>query len=102
LLRRRLFWSAALLAGHVALVYGLDQLGLVGALLSPGGMRALVALPLALLLFAVRFTLLFVMPGLLLSSLAIQGADSLRQRRAAASGGAGGPLEEHVGGSFER
>ena len=42
----------ALLAAHLVLVFSLDALGLVERLLSPSGTVAVVALPLALLLFA--------------------------------------------------
>jgi hypothetical protein len=47
----------------------LAALGLVESLLSPDGGRALVALPVAVLFFAARLLVRFVLPGLVASSL---------------------------------
>jgi hypothetical protein len=84
-LKRALIAAAALLLAHVALAYALDALGLVESLLSPSGLRALAALPLAILFYLVRLALLFVMPGLLLAALLFWTA-----RRAGGAGRAAG------------
>jgi hypothetical protein len=47
----------------------LDALGLVESLLAPGGTRALLVLPLALVFYAARLLLVFVAPGLVLAFL---------------------------------
>lgn len=80
-LRRALLAAGALLVLHVALVHALDALGLVERLLAPSGLAALVVLPLALLLFAVRLSALFVMPGLCAAALLFW---ALRRARARA------------------
>jgi hypothetical protein len=68
--RRALALTAALICAHVALAYALDALGLIERLLAPApGPATLAALGAALLFYGVRFLLLFVMPGLVLSAL---------------------------------
>lgn len=76
--RRALALTAALICAHVALAYALDALGLIERLLAPApGPATLAALGAALLFYGVRFLLLFVMPGLVLSAL-LYGARAAR------------------------
>jgi hypothetical protein len=81
----------AILLGIAALVVellgarALDALGLIERLLSPHGVSLLLVVPLALVFYAARFTLLFVAPGLLLSA-ALLTVVPRAKRRAAAPG----------------
>lgn len=61
-LRRTLITTTVLLLAHELLVRGLDRLDLIERLLSPG-LDALVALPFALALYAIRLVLLFIAPS---------------------------------------
>ncbi len=67
--RRTLIFAVALVAIEILGVRILAALGLVESLLSPDGGRALVALPIAVLFFAARLLVRFVLPGLVASSL---------------------------------
>lgn len=67
--RRALLVAAALVAIELLGVRALAALGLVESLLSPGGGRALVALPLAVIFFTARLLVRFVVPGVVASSL---------------------------------
>ena len=67
--RRTLIFAAAVVAIEILGVRILAAIGLAPSLLSPGGGRALVALPVALLFFAARLIVRFVLPGLVVSSL---------------------------------
>jgi hypothetical protein len=73
--RRTALFAAALVALHLAGAYALDALGLIESLLSPSGARVLWLVPLAGLFYLVRFTLLFVAPGLALGALLLWLAD---------------------------
>lgn len=82
--------AVALLAlAHEALASWLDQLDLAERLLSPSG-DALVALPLAALLYVVRFALVFGGAPLALIGLAAI-VSAVRARRLAREGMAGAP-----------
>lgn len=67
--RRTLIVAAVLVAIELLSVRILAALGLVEALLSPAGGRALVALPIAVLFFTARLLVRFVVPGVVASSL---------------------------------
>lgn len=67
--RRTLIFAVVVTTIEILGARILTALGLVESLLSPGGGRALVALPLALIFFAARLLVRFVLPGLLVSSL---------------------------------
>jgi hypothetical protein len=67
--RRTLIFAAVVVAIEILGLRILAALGLVESLLSPGGGRALVALPIAILFFAARLLVRFVLPGLVVSSL---------------------------------
>jgi hypothetical protein len=64
-----LIFAVAVVAIELLGVRILAALGLVESLLSPDGGRALVALPVAVLFFAARLLVRFVLPGLVASSL---------------------------------
>ena len=67
--RRTLIFAAVIVAIELLGVRALAALGLVESLLSPSGGRALVALPIAVIFFAARLLVRFVLPGLVASSL---------------------------------
>ncbi|MFS8065049.1 MAG: hypothetical protein ACMG6S_01630 [Byssovorax sp.] len=67
--RRTLIFAVVVVAIEILGVRILAALGLVESLLSPDGGRALVALPIAVLFFAARLLVRFVLPGLVASSL---------------------------------
>lgn len=67
--RRTLIFAVVLVMIEVLGVRILASMGLVESLLSPDGGRALVALPVAVLFFAARLLVRFVLPGILVSSL---------------------------------
>jgi hypothetical protein len=67
--RRTLIFAVVLVAIELLGARILAALGLVESLLSPNGGRALVALPVAVLFFAARLLVRFVLPGLVASSL---------------------------------
>jgi hypothetical protein len=69
--RRTLIFAVALVMIEVLGVRILASMGLVESLLSPDGGRALVALPVAVLFFAARLLVRFVLPGLVASALVI-------------------------------
>jgi hypothetical protein len=69
--RRTLIVAVALVTIEVLGVRILAAMGLVESLLSPDGGRALVALPIAVIFFAARLAVRFVLPGVVLSSLLI-------------------------------
>ena len=69
--RRTLLVAVALVTIEVLGVRILAAMGLIESLLSPDGGRALVALPIAVIFFAARLTVRFVLPGLVISSLLI-------------------------------
>jgi hypothetical protein len=77
--RRALALIGALLVVHVAGARALDALGLVESLLSPGGARLALVLPLAVLFFAARILLLFVAPGLTIAAV-LEAWISVRRR----------------------
>lgn len=67
--RRTLIFAVVVVAIELLGVRVLAALGLVESLLSPGGGRALAALPIAVIFFAARLLVRFVLPGLVVSSL---------------------------------
>jgi hypothetical protein len=67
--RRTLILAAVLLAVDLAGARALDALGLVESLLAPGSPRAFVAFPLAVLFYAARISLLFLVPGIVIGAL---------------------------------
>jgi hypothetical protein len=69
--RRTLIVAVALVTIEVLGVRILAAMGLVESLLSPDGGRAIVALPIAVIFFAARLSVRFVLPGLVVSSLLI-------------------------------
>ena len=69
--RRTLIVAVALVTIEVLGLRILAAMGLVESLLSPDGGRALVALPIAVIFFAARLTVRFVLPGLVVASLLI-------------------------------
>lgn len=82
--RRTLVFAAVVFVLNLGGAYLLDALGLVEGLLSPhGGMLALL-LPLAVVFYAARLLLLFVVPGLVAGALVLWAMD----RREAARGDA--------------
>lgn len=85
-LRRAAIGAGVLFVSHLVLAYALDAMGLVESLLSAGGLRAILALVLGMVFYAVRLVLLFLVPGLLLSALSFWGIERLRGRTSAKSG----------------
>jgi hypothetical protein len=69
--RRTLIVATVILVIDVLGIRILTAMGLVEALLSPDGARALVALPIAVIFFASRLLVRFVLPGIVASSLLI-------------------------------
>ncbi len=69
--RRTLIFAVALVTIEILGLRILASMGLVESLLSPDGGRALVALPIAVIFFAARLLVRFVLPGLAASSLLI-------------------------------
>lgn len=69
--RRTLIVAVAVVVIEVLGVRILARMGLVESLLSPDGGRAMVALPIAVMFFAARLLVRFVLPGLVVSSLLI-------------------------------
>jgi len=69
--RRTLMIAGAIGLLHLVVAYLLDAAGLIESLLSPSGPRVLVVLPLALLLYALRLTTYFVIPGVVAGSLLV-------------------------------
>jgi hypothetical protein len=69
--RRTLIVAVAVVVLEVLGVRILARMGLVESLLSPDGGRAIVALPIAVIFFAARLAVRFVLPGLVVSSLLI-------------------------------
>jgi hypothetical protein len=67
--RRTLIFAVAIVMIEILGLRILAALGLVESLLSPGGGRALIALPIAVIFFAARLLVRFVLPGLVVSSL---------------------------------
>jgi hypothetical protein len=67
--RRTLIVAVALVMIEILGVRILASMGLVESLLSPEGGRALVALPIAVIFFAARLLVRFVLPGIVASSL---------------------------------
>lgn len=67
--RRTFFFAGAIALLHLAVAYVLDAAGLIENLLSPSGPRLLWILPLAVLLYALRLTVYFLVPGLVAGSL---------------------------------
>ncbi len=89
-LRRALLAAGALLVLHVALAHALDALGLVERLLAPSGPWALLMLPLTLVFFAVRLSILFLMPGLVAAALLFWALRGPRQRPTSRSNASSG------------
>ena len=67
--RRTLFWAAVIVLLHIVVAYVLDAAGLIESLLSPSGVRLLWILPLAMLLYALRLTVYFIVPGVVVGSI---------------------------------
>lgn len=67
--RRTFFFASVIGLLHLVVAYGLDAAGLIESLLSPSGPRLLWILPLAVLLYALRLAVYFVVPGLVTGSL---------------------------------
>lgn len=76
--RRTCLVAAAVLALHLVVAYALDAAGLIESLLSPSGTRVLWILPLAILLYLLRFAAYFVVPGLVVGSLLVWIAGNRR------------------------
>ncbi len=66
---------------HEALARGLDRAGLIERLLSPSGAGAAVALVAAVVMYALRLGLLFVVPGVVVARAVIGAIDAARARR---------------------
>lgn len=79
--RRTLFAGTIVFLLHFILVYVLDAAGLVESLLSPNGDRLVWVLPLAILLYAFRFAVYFVVPGLILGALVAWRWETSRTHR---------------------
>lgn len=69
--RRTLVFAAVILVLNLGGAYLLDALGLVEGLLSPHGGTIGLLLPLAIVFYAARILLYFVVPGLLLGALSL-------------------------------
>lgn len=78
--RRTMLFAAAVLLLHFIAAQALDAAGLVESLLSPNGDRLLWVLPLAILLYTLRFAVYFVIPGLVVGSLLGWRRDASRAR----------------------
>lgn len=75
--------AAAAFAINLGGAYLLDALGLIEGLLSPNGVIIALLLPLALVFYAARLALYFVVPGLLLGALVLWAMDRADERRRA-------------------
>lgn len=80
-LRRTLVVAMAIVVLHIVCAYALDAVGLVESLLSPSGTRLLWVLPLAVLLYALRFSAYFVAPGLVVGCSILWLVDKADARR---------------------
>ncbi|HLM74238.1 MAG TPA: hypothetical protein VK459_16145 [Polyangiaceae bacterium] len=69
--RRTLVFAAVILVLNLGGAYLLDALGLVEGLLSPHGGTIELLLPLAVVFYAARISLYFVVPGLLVGALSL-------------------------------
>ncbi|MEP7119692.1 MAG: hypothetical protein ABJE95_02235 [Byssovorax sp.] len=69
--RRALIFAVAVVVIEVLGARILARMGLIESLLSPEGGRAIVALPIAVIFFAARLLVRFVLPGLVVSSLLV-------------------------------
>jgi hypothetical protein len=69
--RRTLVFAAVILVLNLGGAYLLDALGLVEGLLSPHGGTIGLLLPLAVVFYAARISLYFVVPGLLVGALSL-------------------------------
>ncbi len=71
MLKRALLFAAVVFTLNLGGAYLLDALGLVERLLSPSGGAVAVLIPLAVVFYAARLLLLFVVPGLVVGALAL-------------------------------
>lgn len=69
--KRTLLFAAVVFTLNLGGAYLLDALGLVERLLSPSGGLVALLIPLAVVFYAARLLLLFVVPGLVVSALAL-------------------------------
>ncbi len=77
---KRALTIVAAMVLHEALARGLDRAGLIERLLSPSGGGAVVALVAAVALYALRFGLLFVVPGVVVARALIDLIERRRRR----------------------
>jgi hypothetical protein len=83
-LRRELrVWAAllVLVAVHEALAYGLDRADLIARLLAPAGAGVALSLVAALVLYGLRFALVFVVPGWLVARVVLAWVEHRRAVR---------------------
>lgn len=71
MLKRTLLFAAVVFTLNLGGAYLLDALGLVERLLSPSGGLVVLLIPLAVVFYAARLLLLFVVPGLVVGALAL-------------------------------
>ena len=79
--RRTLLFEAAVFILNLGGAYLLDALGLVEGLLSPQAGSIALLLPLAVVFYAARIGLYFVVPGLVAGALILWAADAGKGRR---------------------
>lgn len=78
MLKRTLLFAAVVFTLNLGGAYLLDALGLVERLLSPSGGIVALLIPLAVVFYAARLLLLFVVPGLVVGALALWAANKQR------------------------
>jgi len=78
--RRTIAFALGLMLLHVACAYALDAAGLVESLLSPSGAQLLWILPLAVIFYALRITVFFVVPGVVAGSVIVWLVDEMSDR----------------------
>lgn len=78
MLKRTLLFAAVVFTLNLGGAYLLDALGLVERLLSPSGGLVALLIPLAVVFYAARLLLLFVVPGLVVGALALWAANKQR------------------------
>ena len=71
MLKRTLLFAAVVFTLNLGGAYLLDALGLIERLLSPSGGLVARMIPLAVVFYAARLLLLFVVPGLVVGALAL-------------------------------
>jgi hypothetical protein len=78
--RRTIAFALGLMLLHFTCAYALDAAGLVESLLSPSGAQLVWILPLAVIFYALRITVFFVVPGVFVGSVIVWLVDEMSER----------------------